>query len=82
MSNLGLMLGTIFITALCDRIGRKVMFQWVVLLYCFGDVDERSGTEHVRTMLIGRFMAGCGLGCRMAHRVRDPGGILAQKSAA
>jgi len=61
MSNLGLMLGTIFITALCDRIGRKVMFQWVVLIYCFGTLISALA-PNMYVLLTGRFLAGCGLG--------------------
>lgn len=64
VGNIGLALGAIFFPLLCDRIGRKVIFQWVILTYAFGTlISAMAPTMNV--LLIGRFIAGTGLGAQL-----------------
>src|ERR1035437_4673313 len=60
-SNLGVMVGTIFSPMLCSRIGRKVIFQWVLLTYAVGTLIS-SVAPNMQILLIARFVAGLGIG--------------------
>jgi putative MFS transporter len=64
VSNIGLMLGAIFFPLLCDRIGRKIIFQWVILTYAFGTLISAMAPT-LSVLLIGRFIAGTGLGAQL-----------------
>ncbi len=63
MSNIGLLIGAVFFPALCEGIGRKVIFQWVLLDYAFGTFLCAIAPSY-NVLLIGRFIAGLGIGAQ------------------
>ena len=64
VGNIGLVLGAIFFPLLCDRIGRKMIFQWVILTYAVGTLISAMAPT-MNMLLIGRFIAGTGLGAQL-----------------
>ena len=63
VSNIGLLIGAIFFPALCDGIGRKKIFQWVLVDYAFGTFLCAVAPSY-RVLLLGRFIAGLGIGAQ------------------
>lgn len=63
LTNVGLAIGALFLPALCDRVGRKLIFQWVLLTYAFGALICALAPSF-NVLLIGRFIAGIGLGAQ------------------
>ncbi|MGA3128474.1 MAG: MFS transporter [Candidatus Korobacteraceae bacterium] len=64
MGNIGLAIGSIAFPLLCDRIGRKLIFQWVILTYAAGTLISAMASS-VNVLLCGRFIAGLGLGAQL-----------------
>ena len=63
ITNLGLAIGAVFFPLLCDRVGRKPIFQWILLTYAFGTfICAISPTYQI--LLTGRFIAGIGIGAQ------------------
>ena len=63
MTNIGLLIGAILFPALCDGIGRKQIFQWVLVDYAFGTFLCAVAPSY-NVLLIGRFIAGLGIGAQ------------------
>jgi len=64
VGNFGFAFGAIFINVLCDRKGRRAMFQWVLLCYAFGAfVSAIAPNYHV--LLVGRLISGLGIGAQL-----------------
>jgi putative MFS transporter len=57
----GLVLGGLLFPLLADRIGRKPVFQWVLLTFAFGSFLSAIAPSY-QMMLIARFITGVGLG--------------------
>jgi putative MFS transporter len=63
-ATLGLALGALFLPLLSDRIGRKPVFQWMILLFAFGSFLSAIATSY-NAMILARFIAGVGLGAEI-----------------
>jgi len=63
-ANFGLALGAILFPLMCDLIGRKVIFQWVVLFYGVGTLISALAPNY-GVLLASRFVAGLGLGAQL-----------------
>lgn len=57
----GLVFGGLLFPLLADRIGRKPVFQWVLLTFAFGSLLSAIAPSY-QMMLIARFITGVGLG--------------------
>jgi MFS transporter, putative metabolite:H+ symporter len=62
--NAGVVLGSLLFPLLCDRIGRKPVFQWVLFTFAFGTFLSAIAPSY-RTLLGARFVAGFGIGAEM-----------------
>jgi putative MFS transporter len=63
ITNMGLAIGAVFFPLIADRVGRKPVFQWILLTYAFGTVMcAIAPTYHI--LLAGRFIAGIGIGAQ------------------
>ena len=60
-ANIGLALGAILIPLAADRIGRKPIFQWVLLTFAFGSLLSAIAPNY-HILLAARFITGLGLG--------------------
>ena len=60
-ANVGLALGAILIPLAADRIGRKPIFQWVLLTFAFGSLLSAIAPNY-HTLIAARFITGLGLG--------------------
>ncbi len=63
ITNIGLAIGAIFFSALCDEIGRRLVFQWVLVTYAFGTCLSAIAPNY-HTLLVGQFIAGLGIGAQ------------------
>jgi putative MFS transporter len=64
IGNIGLALGAIFFPLLADRVGRKPIFQWVLLTFAFGSFLSAIAPSY-KFMLVARFITGVGLGAEI-----------------
>ncbi len=64
VANIGLAFGALFVPILCDRKGRRLMFQWVLLVYAFGTFLSAIAPSY-NMLLVGRFIAGLGIGAQL-----------------
>jgi putative MFS transporter len=64
VGNIGLMIGAIFFPMLCDRAGRKPVFQAVLITYAFGTFLSAIAPSY-NMLLVGRFVAGIGIGAQL-----------------
>jgi putative MFS transporter len=60
----GLAFGSVLFPLLADRIGRKPVFQWVLLTYAFGSFLSAVAPSY-QWMLVARFITGFGLGAEV-----------------
>jgi putative MFS transporter len=60
-ANVGLAIGAILIPIAADRIGRKPIFQWVLLTFAFGSLLSALAPNY-QTLMGARFITGLGLG--------------------
>jgi len=64
IGNIGLALGAIFLPFVSDRVGRKPVFQWVLLTYALGSFLSAIAPNY-HFMLWARFITGVGLGAEI-----------------
>jgi putative MFS transporter len=60
-TNFGLLIGALVFSALSDRFGRKVIFQWVLFTYAFGTFLSAIAWNY-QSLLVSRVVAGLGIG--------------------
>jgi putative MFS transporter len=63
-ATLGVALGALFVPLFADRIGRKPVFQWMILVFAFGSFLSAIATSY-NAMILARFIAGIGLGAEI-----------------
>ena len=76
--NFGLLIGAIIFSQLADRFGRKPVFQVVLFGYAFGSLISGLAPNYP-TLIVGRFIAGMGIGAafRCGERLAGrPGDVL------
>jgi putative MFS transporter len=64
VTNIGLMLGAIFFPMFCDGVGRKPVFQMVLLTYAVGTFLSAVAPSY-NVLLVARFVAGVGIGAQL-----------------
>jgi putative MFS transporter len=64
MGNIGLMVGATLFSLLCDRVGRKPIFQWVLFCFALGSLLSAMAPTY-NMLLIARFVAGLGIGSEL-----------------
>ncbi|MGA3128478.1 MAG: MFS transporter [Candidatus Korobacteraceae bacterium] len=62
--NIGLMVGATLFSLLCDRIGRKPIFQWVLFCFALGSLLSAVAPTY-NALLAARFVAGLGIGSEL-----------------
>ena len=64
VTNVGLLVGAILFSLLSDRIGRKKIFQWVLLTFAFGSFLSAIAPSF-ELLIIARVIAGLGIGAEL-----------------